>query len=101
MRVELKRSYLSIQEMNGFELPDFAVLIGRNGVGKTQLLDAMASGAASVSELPRSNIEKYDINSFQPKNMERVNWGTSSFAESTTEQYFSPREAGPILVEVA
>ena len=101
MRIELKHSYLSIQEMNGFDLPDFAVLIGRNGIGKTQLLDAVTSGAASVSELPKSSIEKYDINSFQPKNSEAANWGNSRFAENTAEQYFSSPKSGPALVEIA
>ena len=66
MRMELKQPYLSIKEMNGFDLPDFAVLIGRNGVGKTQLLDAIANGSVSFSDLPISEIEKYDIDTTTP-----------------------------------
>ncbi len=100
MRVELKQPYLSIKEMNGFDLPDFAVLIGRNGVGKTQLLDAIANGFVSVSDMPKSGIEKYDIDSFQPKNSRRFAWGNSSFAQDTTIRYFS-RNSGDALAEVA
>ena len=75
MRLILKQPYLSIQEMNGFDLPDFAVLIGRNGVGKTQLLDAITKGAVSVSGLSNSEIEKYDIQTFQPRSSGSAGWG--------------------------
>ena len=100
MRIELKKPYLSIKKMNGFDLPDFAVLIGRNGVGKTQLLDAIAAGYASVSGLPISEIEKYDINTFQPRDSVQFPWGAGVFAEGTTEKYFS-RRSGPALAEIA
>ena len=100
MRIELKQPYLSIKKMNGFDLPDFAVLIGRNGVGKTQLLDAIAKGSASVSDLLNSEIEKYDINKFQPKDSAQIPWGACVFAEKTTEKYFS-RKSGPALADIA
>ena len=100
MHIELKRPYLSIKKMNGFDLPDFAVLIGRNGVGKTQLLDAIMKGSASVPELPILEIEKYDINTFQPRDSSRYSWGNSVFAERTAELYFS-RKSGPSLAEIA
>ena len=44
MRVTLRNPYLSIKQMDEFDLPHFAVLIGRNGVGKTHLLTAIAQG---------------------------------------------------------
>ena len=100
MRLILKQPYLSIQEMNGFYLPDFAVLIGRNGVGKTQLLDAITKGAVSVSGLSNSEIEKYDIQTFQPRSSGSAGWGGSLFAESTAERYFSMKP-GPAPVETA
>ena len=100
MHLELKRPYLSIEEMREFDLPDFAVLIGRNGVGKTQLLDAITNGSVAVSGLPRSRIEKYDISSFQPKDAGKAGWSDSSFPQQTVVQYFLPI-SGPALVEVA
>ena len=100
MHIELKQPYLSIKEMNGFDLPDFAVLIGRNGVGKTQLLDAIMKGSASVSDLPISEIEKYDINTFQPRDSGRSGWGNCVFAERTAELYFS-RKSGTALADIA
>ena len=100
MHIELKQPYLSIKTMNGFDLPDFAVLIGRNGVGKTQLLDAIMKGSASVSDLPILEIEKYDINTFQPRDSGRYAWGNSDFAERTAELYFS-KKSGTAIADIA
>ena len=75
-------------------------LIGRNGVGKTQLLDAIANGNVSVSGLSNSEIEKYDIRTFQPRSSGSAGWGGSLFAESTAERYFSMKP-GPAPVETA
>ena len=100
MHIELKQPYLSIKKMNGFDLPDFAVLIGRNGVGKTQLLDAIMKGSASVSDLPISVIEKHDINTFQPRDSGLFDWGNSVFAERTAELYFS-KKSGTALADIA
>ena len=36
MKIELRQPYKSIQTLETQELPDFAILIGRNGAGKTQ-----------------------------------------------------------------
>ena len=100
MRIELKQPYLSIKQMKAFDLPDFAVLIGRNGVGKTQLLDAIANGRTIVSGLSKLKIRKFDINSFQPKHSGPASWGSEMFAERTVERYFLP-SSGDALREVA
>ena len=41
MRIELRQPYKSIATLETEDLPDFAILIGRNGAGKTQLLEAL------------------------------------------------------------
>ena len=51
MRIDLKQPYKSINTLTTEELPDFAVLIGRNGSGKTQLLNAIKEGRAAIPEL--------------------------------------------------
>ena len=100
MHVRLNQPIPSIKEMDGFDLPDFAVLIGRNGVGKTQLLQAIARGRATVSGLSRSNIEIYDIDTFRPTDGGNGGWGNSSFFHNTVDVYLSPK-FDPPLVEVA
>ena len=89
MYLELNRPYLSIKAMNGIELPAFSILIGRNGVGKTQFLDAIANANISVSGIATSEIEKYDINNFAPGNSAQVLWGNCAFAEKTVEQFLA------------
>ena len=100
MRLELKHPYLSIKEMSEIDLPNFAVLIGRNGVGKTQLLDAIKSGRIVVSGVPTSEIEKYDINTFTTNDSHKISWGHCIFGDRTAELYFSEK-SGPSLAETA
>ena len=100
MIIELKNQYLSIKRLNQFDLPNFAVLIGPNGVGKTQLLDAMAKGHAVVTNVPLSEIEKYDIDTFKPGKLSQIGWGNCIFAENTCEQFLSSNN-GDALIEVA
>ena len=51
IEITLKRPYLSIGSLSCPQLPDFTVLTGRNGAGKTQLLQAINSGKATVLEI--------------------------------------------------
>ena len=92
MQITLKSPYMSIKRLMSVELPDFAVLIGRNGVGKTQLLDAIHKGNVSVPQTSSANIEKYDADTLRPDHSGRAQWSGSIFAERTVEQYFSPSE---------
>ena len=89
MKIELNRSHLSIKELATVDLPDFTVLIGRNGVGKTHLLEAIKAGHASIPGIQTSEIGKYDIRSFQPKESEGTGWDGANFAQRTVEKYFS------------
>ena len=100
VRLELKNGHLSIKRVHPFDLPNFAVLIGRNGVGKTQLLDAVQNGNISVAGIPTQEIEKYDMSSFKSGRGGSASWGTSIFAQYTAEEYFSgTRDAA--LVDIA
>ena len=101
MKLELRSPYLSIEQLNEFELPDFAVLIGLNGVGKTQLLDAIKNNQISVSDSVHSDIEKYDFNSFQPKSSKAAKWETIQYFDLEVQKFFSPNDGSTALVEVA
>ena len=89
MRLELKNSYLSIKSMPAVELPDFAVLIGRNGVGKTQLLDAVKNRHISVADIPNQEIDKYDMDTFKTNNTGPASWASARFPLYTAEKYFT------------
>ena len=100
MDLELQQPHLSIREMKQVHLPSFSAIVGRNGVGKTQLLDAIAEGHVSVSGVSPSDIQKYDISTFQPGNPARAGWGASLFAGRTTERYLSGRP-GEVPIDIA
>ena len=68
MRITLKHPYKSIVTLATKELPDFAILIGRNGAGKTQLFEALLKGRAEIPDVSRDEIEMYDMVSFRPPN---------------------------------
>ena len=74
MRIELNQQYKSITTLTTEELPDFAVLIGRNGAGKTQLLEALKEGQATIPDIGVDELEKYDMVDF-PSTQRR--WGKS------------------------
>ena len=102
IEIRFKNPYLSIKNLKSAELPDFTVLIGRNGIGKTQLLEAMQKGQVTVSNFLPSDIKMYNLSSFRPRDSGTASWGGSSFPERTVEKYFSSSKKGDLLlVEVA
>ena len=88
MRIELKQPYLSIKNLKGIDLPDFTMLIGRNGVGKTQLLEAIKNGNVSVSEISSSEIAMYNLDSFRPQNSRRAGWVRIFFCRTNGRKIF-------------
>ena len=101
MKINLPRAYRSIQSLEPVELPNFAVLIGRNGVGKTQLLEALANGTATASDIPVSEVEMYDIATFRPGQSAAVSSSAVRFATSTADTYFTPLPNGKSRSELA
>ena len=67
MKIEFRQCHKSITDLNTEELPDFAILIGRNGAGKTQLLEALKEGRAGIPGIGVDEIELYDMVSFHPR----------------------------------
>ena len=87
MKMNLKQPFGAIKALDACELPDFAVLIGRNGVGKTQLFTGLAERRITGPAHPAEVIEKYDIASFRPGPAQRASLGGSLFAERTGEKF--------------
>lgn len=86
MKIELTRSYLSIGELECPELPDFTVLIGQNGAGKTHFLQALHARHAVVSGIGENSIELHDLASFQP-NAGSGGHASIDLAKSTAQRY--------------
>ena len=72
MKLELRTPHLSISRLVcSNELPDFIVLTGANGSGKTHLLRAIESGAVLVDGISKSGAQArfFDANSIVPNDV--------------------------------
>ena len=87
MKIDLQKPYKSIVTLTTAELADFALLIGRNGAGKTQLLEALKEGHAEVSGIRVEDIELYDMNSFRAPNVNVGNRGFNHFGNATADAF--------------
>ena len=101
MRIELKQSYKSIETLATDELPDFAVLIGRNGAGKTQLFDSVKQGLAVIPSIGVDEIELYNMGSFRPANAGAANRNANQFARATADVFLLSPPGGRAPAEIA
>ena len=101
MKIELRQHYKSIASLYTDELPDFAVLIGRNGVGKTQVLAALNGGVARIPGVAREEIELHNLTSFHPPNTNLAGRNTSQFAQNTADAYLLAQSGTPAPIETA
>ncbi len=101
MRIELTAPHKSIAALTTEDLPDFAVLIGRNGAGKTQILDALKQGTAQVPGIGVDEIELYNMVSFRPPNAGAANRQANHFARVTADTYLFPQPGARPYIETA
>ena len=101
MKIKLSRPYKSIAALTTEELPDFAILIGRNGAGKTQLLEALKEGLAVIPDISVSEIEMYDMVSFRPPNAGAANRQANLFARRTADAYLLSGPGGQSRIGTA
>lgn len=69
MKLSLVRPYLSLVDLPDQELPDFTLITGLNGAGKTHLMKALVSGAAVAdiaSDFSR-DVRLFDWTSLTPR----------------------------------
>jgi len=59
-----KSDYKSIRKFDSVTLPEFAVLTGVNGSGKTHLLQSVLNGNSTIGDIPISEIKYFDFKSF-------------------------------------
>jgi ABC-type transport system involved in cytochrome c biogenesis ATPase subunit len=52
MRLTFSQAYKSIKTFPAIDLPDFVVMTGVNGAGKTHLLEAIANGSVQIDGIP-------------------------------------------------
>ncbi|EMQ94993.1 hypothetical protein D778_00178 [Xanthomarina gelatinilytica] len=70
IKVTIRQKHKSVEPPCTFELPEFSVLTGKNGSGKTHLLEAIADKDKSSVEIygkPTQNIKYIPFNGLNPK----------------------------------
>ena len=92
---------MSIAALSTEELPDFAVLIGRTGAGKTQLLEALTEGYATIPGIGVDEVEQYNMNSFRSPNSSQANRHANQFAQDTADAYLLSKPGGQPRIESA
>lgn len=65
MLLSLKKPYISIKSLKAAELPNFVVLTGKNGSGKSHLLQAIQREDIAVDELDSGDINLLTLSSFK------------------------------------
>jgi len=70
MKIRIHKEYKSIKAPQEFDLPDFVVLTGKNGSGKSHLMEAMSSsiyGNVSSGEKSYVNVKYIGFNGLNPQ----------------------------------
>ena len=68
MQLEYKSSHISIDQFNPVDMPDFMVLTGVNGSGKSHLLDAIDKRKVAISGMENSHIVLFNYETFKLEN---------------------------------
>lgn len=67
MRFQFQAVHRSIDHLPISELPDFCIITGRNGSGKTHFLEALSQGRISIDNVSQNLIRYYTWQNFSPR----------------------------------
>lgn len=73
MKLRFKQKHLSISEFNETELPNFTVLTGVNGSGKSQLLEAIELRKVLIQDADAATIVRFNYETFRLENENTYN----------------------------
>ncbi|MFA6182650.1 AAA family ATPase [Acidithiobacillus sp.] len=68
MRLVFKTRHLSIDQFNPVEIPDFVVLTGVNGSGKSHLVQAIENGSVLIEGLNNPHVVHFNYETFKLEN---------------------------------
>ena len=73
MKLTFAKPYMSIQQFEKIELPDFTILTGRNGSGKTHLLKAIDLGHCQVEGMSKHQLKYFSGADFKLGDQKSLN----------------------------
>lgn len=86
MKLSLVRPYKSLRAFDSIDLPDFTVITGTNGAGKSQLLNALFDGAIAVEDVAHNPQHNRLIRLFDASTLVPADTGAFSGYQSKQEQ---------------
>lgn len=95
--IKLNGTYKSIESLESTDLPDFVVLVGRNGTGKTQILEALNEGLAEVPGIEKEEVAMYNAASFAMASPGQGSRHSDPFAREIAALFFDPRADTPFV----
>jgi len=73
LRLKFQNKYLSIEPFNAMDLPNFTVLTGVNGSGKSHLLQAIIKGDVIIEGVNHANVVLFNYENFRLDNEPQFN----------------------------
>lgn len=105
MKLTFRSPYLSIRDFPAVEIPNFTVITGLNGTGKTHLLKAVTEGAVAADCAPQipSDVRFFDWSTLVPQDSGSFSSQTLSDERANLYQQFElmGRAHGSQVIEVA
>lgn len=86
MKLTFIKAYKSVKTISNVDLPDFVVVTGVNGSGKTQLLEAISAGCVQLDDID-TNIKPNPIRLFNWTNLVPNDSGAFAPSQLTQEKY--------------
>lgn len=72
MKLTYQTDYLSIKKFNEIELPNFVVITGLNGAGKSHLLAAIKNGNIKIDEIDKNLVVGFNNSTFSLDNEPKI-----------------------------
>jgi ABC-type branched-subunit amino acid transport system ATPase component len=85
LKLSFSNNHISIRQFDTVELPDFVVLTGRNGSGKTHLLQAIKAGHCRLDDFQPHEIQYFNYQNFIAQNTSGQN--TLSIEQITAQGF--------------
>jgi len=87
LQIQFKNKHISIEQFNAIETPDFVVLTGVNGSGKSHLLDAIDKRHVAISGMEQAHIVLFNYENFKLDNEPAFNAHQLSAERESAWQY--------------
>ena len=95
MKLIFRQPHESIKQFTPVDLPDFSVITGLNGSGKTHLMRAIKAGNVVADRIPVHEIGYYTYRDFLVPNSQTLNSQQIETQKQQTWQYFNGTQGNP------